>query len=57
MNYARAKEMSKNLDGILTKGRGKVFPDTASNSLIITDTRSRIQNIAAFVRGLDIRTT
>lgn len=56
MNYARAKEMSKNLDGILTKGRGKVFPDTASNSLIITDTRSRIQNIAAFTRGLDIRT-
>jgi type IV pilus assembly protein PilQ len=56
MNYARAKEMSKNLDGILTKGRGKVYPDTASNSLIITDTRSRIQNIAAFARGLDIRT-
>jgi len=56
MNYARAKEMSKNLDGILTKGRGKVFPDTASNSLIITDTRSRIQNIANFARGLDIRT-
>jgi type IV pilus assembly protein PilQ len=56
MNYARAKEMSKNLDGILTKGRGKVFPDTASNSLIITDTRSRIQNIANFARSLDIRT-
>lgn len=56
MNYARAKEMSKNLDGILTKGRGKVFPDTASNSLIITDTRSRIQTIANFARSLDIRT-
>jgi type IV pilus assembly protein PilQ len=56
MNYARAKEMSKNLDGILTKGRGKVFPDTASNSLIITDTRSRIQNVASFARSLDIRT-
>ena len=56
MNYARAREMSKNLDGILTKGRGKVFSDTASNSLIITDTRSRIANIAAFARGLDIKT-
>ncbi len=56
MNYARAKEMSKNLDGILTKGRGKVFPDTASNSLIITDTRSRIQYIADFTRRLDIKT-
>jgi len=56
MNYARAREMSKNLDGILTKGRGKVYADTASNSLIITDTRSRIQHIATFARGLDIRT-
>ena len=56
MNYARAKEMAKNLDGILTKGRGKAFPDTASNSLIITDTRSRIQYIADFTRRLDIKT-
>ena len=56
MNYARAREMSKNLDGILTKGRGKVFSDTASNSLIITDTRSRVSNIANFARGLDIKT-
>lgn len=56
MNYARAREMSKNLDGILTKGRGKAFADTASNSVIITDTRSRIASIAAFARSLDIRT-
>ena len=56
MNYARAREMSKNFDGILTKGRGKVFSDTASNSLIITDTRSRVGSIASFARGLDIKT-
>ncbi len=56
MNYARSKEMAKNLDGILTKGRGKVFSDTASNSLIITDTRSRVQNVATFARSLDIKT-
>jgi type IV pilus assembly protein PilQ len=56
MNYARAREMSKNLEGILTKGRGKVFSDTASNSLIITDTRSRVENVASFARGLDIKT-
>jgi len=56
MNYARAKEMSKNLDGILTKGRGKVYSDTASNSLIITDTRSRVQSIVEFTRSLDIKT-
>ena len=30
--------------------------DTASNALIVTDTRSRIASITDFVRGLDIRT-
>jgi type IV pilus assembly protein PilQ len=30
--------------------------DTGSNSLIITDTRSRVANVTDFVRGLDIRT-
>jgi type IV pilus assembly protein PilQ len=56
MNYAKASEMANNISGMLTKGRGSVVPDTASNSLIVTDTRSRIQGITDFVRGLDIRT-
>lgn len=56
VNYARAAELGKSLEGILTKGRGKVIPDTASNSLILTDTKSRINSIVDFARGLDIRT-
>jgi type IV pilus assembly protein PilQ len=56
MNYAKAKEMTKSLEGSLTKGRGKVVADDNSNSLIITDTRSRIGNLTEFVKGLDIRT-
>jgi len=56
VNYARAGELANSVKGILTKGRGGVIADTASNSLILTDTRSRIQNVMDFARGLDIRT-
>jgi type IV pilus assembly protein PilQ len=56
INYGKAKDMSKSIEGSLTKGRGKVIADENSNSLIITDTRSRIPNLTDFVRGLDIRT-
>ena len=56
INYAKAKDLTKSIEGSLTKGRGKVIADENSNSLIITDTRSRIGNLTDFVRGLDIRT-
>jgi type IV pilus assembly protein PilQ len=56
INYAQAGSLSKTVESILTKGRGRVVADTGSNALIITDTRSRIQNVSDFVRGLDIRT-
>ncbi|MBW8840101.1 MAG: chorismate synthase, partial [Gemmatimonadetes bacterium] len=47
---------SKTVESILTKGRGRVVADTASNALIITDTRSRLTGVTEFVRGLDVRT-
>jgi len=56
VNYAQAGTLSKTVESILTKGRGRVVADTGSNSLIVTDTRSRISNINDFVRGLDVRT-
>jgi type IV pilus assembly protein PilQ len=56
MNYAKAKDLTKSIEGSLTKGRGKVVADDNSNSLIITDTRSRLGNLTDFVKGLDIRT-
>jgi type IV pilus assembly protein PilQ len=56
INYAKAKDLTKSLEGSLTKGRGKVIADDNSNSLIITDTRSRIGPLTEFVHGLDIRT-
>jgi type IV pilus assembly protein PilQ len=56
INYAHAGSLEKTVESILTKGRGRVVADTGSNSLIITDTRSRVANVTDFVRGLDIRT-
>ena len=56
INYSKAAELTKSIEGTLTKGRGKVIADVGSNSLIITDTRSKVASVADFVRGLDIRT-
>jgi type IV pilus assembly protein PilQ len=56
INYAQAASLSKSVESILTKGRGRVVADTGSNALIITDTRSRVSNVTDFVRALDIRT-
>ena len=56
INYAQAGSLSKTVESILTKSRGRVVADTGSNALILTDTRSRIQSVTDFVRGLDVRT-
>jgi len=56
INYSKAADLTKSIEGTLTKGRGKVVADVGSNSLIITDTRSKVASVAEFVRGLDIRT-
>jgi type IV pilus assembly protein PilQ len=56
VNYSKASDLTKSIEGSLTKGRGKVVADVGSNSLIITDTRSKVGNLVEFVRGLDIRT-
>jgi type IV pilus assembly protein PilQ len=56
INYAHASSLEKTVESILTKGRGRVVADTGSNSLIITDTRSKLSNVTDFVRGLDVRT-
>lgn len=56
INYAHAGSLEKTIESILTKGRGRVVADTGSNSLIITDTRTKVANVTDFVRGLDIRT-
>jgi type IV pilus assembly protein PilQ len=56
INYAQAASLLPAVKSIVSKGRGEVVADTTSNSLVITDTRNRINDVEQFVRGLDIRT-
>ncbi|MGH7532396.1 MAG: AMIN domain-containing protein, partial [Gemmatimonadales bacterium] len=55
VNYASAAAVAKNLSGIISK-RGSVVADSGTNSLIITDTRSKVSGVEDFVKGLDVRT-
>jgi type IV pilus assembly protein PilQ len=56
LNYAKASEMANNIKNMMTKNRGSVTPDTSTNSLILVDTRTRIDAIRQFVEGLDLKT-
>jgi type IV pilus assembly protein PilQ len=56
LNYAKAAEMANNVTKMMTKNRGSVTPDTSTNSLILVDTRTRIDAIRQFVEALDLKT-
>jgi type IV pilus assembly protein PilQ len=56
LNYARAGDVANSLKGMMLKDRGSVVADSASNSLIITETRTRMPGILEFIDQLDIRT-
>jgi type IV pilus assembly protein PilQ len=56
VNYARAAALQPVLQSIVTAERGRVVADTGTNSLIITDIRSRIDDDVQFVTELDIQT-
>ena len=56
INYAKATSLVPAVQSIVTKQRGAVVADSVSNSLVITDVSSRINDIVEFVRGLDLRT-
>ncbi|MFI5209524.1 MAG: secretin N-terminal domain-containing protein [Gemmatimonadales bacterium] len=55
INYAQAAGLVPTVKSVLTK-RGTVVADTTTNSLIFTDTRTRVDAAEQFIRGLDVRT-
>jgi type IV pilus assembly protein PilQ len=55
VNYARVAELANSLKGILTPKRGVATPDTASNSIIVTDTKNNIDNVVELIGQLDLR--
>ncbi|MBI1723741.1 MAG: AMIN domain-containing protein [Gemmatimonadetes bacterium] len=56
INYARAASLAPSVAGVVTPVRGRVVPDTTTNSIIITDLRSRIATVDSFIQSLDVRT-
>ncbi len=56
INYARATSLAPSVAGVVTPGRGRAVPDTTTNSIIVTDLRSRIAMVDSFIQALDVRT-
>jgi type IV pilus assembly protein PilQ len=72
VNYARATSLAPTIEGLLSKEcsvagpggqgggackvRGSVTADSATNRLLITDVASRLDDIAQYVKDLDVRT-
>lgn len=55
INYAKSTALQGPVASIVSK-RGAVVADTTTNSLVITDIQSRIEQDVAFVQALDVRT-
>ena len=55
VNYAKATSLVPSVASILSK-RGVAVADSTSNSLVITEVSSRIDDVVEFVKGLDLRT-
>jgi len=55
INYAKATSLVPSVASILSK-RGNAVADSTSNSLVITEVTSRIDEVVEFVKGLDQRT-
>jgi type IV pilus assembly protein PilQ len=55
INYAKATSLVPSVQSILSK-RGQAVADSTSNSLVITEVSSRIDEVVEFVKGLDLRT-
>ena len=56
INYARATALVSAVMAVVSHPRGQAVPDTTTNSIIVTDLRSRMDTVETFVRSLDVRT-
>ncbi|NOT09007.1 MAG: AMIN domain-containing protein [Gemmatimonadales bacterium] len=54
VNYARVGELVNSVKGVLTK-RGSATADTATNTVIVTDSKSNLDNVINMVTQLDLK--
>ena len=55
INYAKSTSLVPAVQSIVTQ-RGRVVADSVTNSLVITEVSSRVDQVVDFVKGLDLRT-
>jgi type IV pilus assembly protein PilQ len=55
LNYAKADDIRKTLEGVLTK-QGKIQVDTRSNTLVLSDTPSNLSKLIPLIESLDTQT-
>jgi type IV pilus assembly protein PilQ len=55
LNYAKAEDVKKTLDPVLTR-EGKIQVDPRSNSLILSDTPSSLTKLVPLIQSLDTQT-
>ncbi len=55
LNYAKADDIKKTLDAVLTK-QGKVQVDSRSNTLVLSDTPSNLSKLIPLIQSLDTQT-
>jgi type IV pilus assembly protein PilQ len=56
IQYISADSIGKAIAGLVTPTTGRVTVNTASNALLVTDTRSSVERIAEIIPQLDART-
>ena len=55
LNYAKAEDVKKTLDPVLTK-QGKIEVDARSNTLVLSDTPASFSKLIPLIRSLDTQT-
>jgi type IV pilus assembly protein PilQ len=55
LNYAKADDVKKTLDPVLTK-QGKIQVDARSNTLVLSDTPSNLAKLVPLIQSLDTQT-
>ena len=55
LNYAKAEDVKKTLDPVLTK-QGKIQVDVRSNTLVLSDTPANLSKLVPLIQSLDTQT-
>lgn len=55
LNYSSAEEILAKINSLLTKDQGIAIMDKRSNRILVTDTRTKIENVEMMIRAFDVR--